>query len=63
MRLQRYNAKVIEVPSAAPKLLISSFIQDIWPGDLFNSLVKKLPTIFENLLDNPKSTSTLWKHR
>lgn len=49
--MHRFNAKVLEIPSATPDLLIRTFIQGFKPGDLFNSLVKKPHTSFGDLLD------------
>lgn len=44
-----FNAKVLEIPSTTSDLLISTFIQGLKSGDLFNSLVKKPPASFGNL--------------
>lgn len=46
----RFNAKVIEVSSTILDLFIRTFIQGLKLGDLFNSLVKISPTIFDGLL-------------
>lgn len=61
--IHRFNSKVVEDPSATPDLLVRNFIQGLWPGDLFNSLVKKSPTNFKNFLAKSKNTLTWRRHR
>lgn len=55
--IHMFNIMGVEVPSATPDLLISTFIQVLRHEDLFKSLLKKPPTNFEGLLSKGREVN------
>ncbi|XP_073131641.1 uncharacterized protein [Henckelia pumila] len=48
--IQRFNGVALEVPTSNPDILISAFTQGLKGGEFFKSLVKKLPSSYDDLL-------------
>ncbi|XP_073041970.1 uncharacterized protein [Primulina eburnea] len=48
--IRRFNSAALEVPSAATETLVNAFTQGLRGGQFFNSLVKKPPHSYDELL-------------
>ncbi|XP_073304582.1 uncharacterized protein [Primulina huaijiensis] len=48
--VQRFNSAALEIPAAAPDIMISAFTQGLREGEFFKSLVKKPASSYDDLL-------------